>query len=111
MTEKRQKTPMVRWKHDKSLTKQSILEEYNFLYNYFFLEEAFANLLELVRRWTINHINIDLRHQYGISLAEAQTSLLAKRPKRRSRSGEKRLYSRASDKTNFQTDYTDGLDS
>ena len=28
-------------------------------------------------------VNIDLRHQYGISVAEAQTFLLARRPKRR----------------------------
>ena len=27
-----------------------------------------------------NYVNIDLRQQYGISVAETQTSLLAKRP-------------------------------
>ena len=80
MTDKRQKA--TRCKRDESLTKQSISERN--IYS-FFLEEAFSNLLELVRRWTINFINIDLLHQYGISLAEAQTSLLAKRP-----SGEER---------------------
>ena len=30
----------------------------------------------------IYYVNIDLRHQYGISVAESQTFLLAKRPKR-----------------------------
>ena len=65
-------------------------------------------LLELVRRWTkhftkidqekrkiyhiciwnphdyrIYYVNIDLRHQYGISVAESQTFLLAKRPLQR----------------------------
>ena len=28
-----------------------------------------------------NFVNIDLHHQYGISITEAQTSLLEKRPK------------------------------
>ena len=31
----------------------------------------------------IYYVNIDLRHQYGISAAESQTFLLAKRPQRR----------------------------
>ena len=31
----------------------------------------------------IYYVNIDLRHQYGISVAESQTYLLAKLPKRR----------------------------
>ena len=30
--------------------------------------------------YRIYYVNIDLRHQYGISVAESQTSLLAKRP-------------------------------
>ena len=35
-------------------------------------------------RMKLNHnINIDLCHQYGISVAESQTFLLAKRPQRR----------------------------
>ena len=33
--------------------------------------------------YRIYNINIDLRHQHGISLAESQTSPLAKRPWRR----------------------------
>ena len=31
----------------------------------------------------IYYVNIGLRHQYGISVAESQTFLLAKRPRRR----------------------------
>ena len=31
----------------------------------------------------INYVNIDLRHQYGISVSESQTFLRAKRPQRR----------------------------
>ena len=34
-------------------------------------------------KYQIYNVNIDLRHQYGICVAEAQTSLLAKRSKRR----------------------------
>ena len=33
--------------------------------------------------YRIHYVNIDLRHQYGISVAESQTFLLAKRPQRR----------------------------
>ena len=33
--------------------------------------------------YRIYYVNIDLRHHYGISVAEAQTFLLAKRPQRR----------------------------
>ena len=88
MTDKRQKATKVRCKHDEYLTKQSISERN--IYS-FFLEEAFSNLLELVRRWTINFINIDLLHQYWISLAEAQTSLW--RNALAARSEKKRLYS------------------
>ena len=33
--------------------------------------------------YRIYYVNIDLRHQYGISTAESQTFLLAKRPQRR----------------------------
>ena len=33
--------------------------------------------------YQIYYVNIDLRHQYGISAAESQTFLRAKRPKRR----------------------------
>ena len=30
--------------------------------------------------YRVNYVNIDLRHQYGISAAKAQTSLIVKRP-------------------------------
>ena len=33
--------------------------------------------------YRIYYVNIDLRHQYGISVAETQTFLNAKRPQRR----------------------------
>ena len=33
--------------------------------------------------YRIYYVNIDLRHQYGISVAESQTFLRAKRPERR----------------------------
>ena len=32
--------------------------------------------------YQIYHVNIELRHQYGISVAESQTFLLAERPQR-----------------------------
>ena len=35
------------------------------------------------RLYQIYYVNIDLRHQYGIKVAESQTFLRAKRPKRR----------------------------
>ena len=38
--------------------------------------------LEPYDYWS-HYVNIDLRHQYGISVAESQTFLLAKRPQRR----------------------------
>ena len=52
------------------------------------------NQPEDTQNWTINlylephdyrtyYVNIDLRHQYGISVAESQTFLRAKRPQRR----------------------------
>ena len=34
-----------------------------------------------MRVYWFNYVNIDFRHQYGISITEAQTSLLVKRPK------------------------------
>ena len=42
------------------------------------------------RDYRIYYVNIDLRHQYGISVAESQTFLLAKRPSA-AMSEEKRL--------------------
>ena len=38
--------------------------------------------LEPYDYWS-HYVNIDLRHQYGISVAESQTFILAKRPQRR----------------------------
>ena len=40
--------------------------------------------------YRIYYVNIDLRHQYGISVSESQTFLLAKRPSE-AMSEEKRL--------------------
>ena len=33
--------------------------------------------------YQVNHVNIDLRHQYGIYVTETETFLLEKRPERR----------------------------
>ena len=77
-----------------------------YLWNILFSRRSVWVLLELVGRWTqtfkpkstkrhvtnlylephdyrIYYVNIDLRHQYGISAAESQTFLHAKRPQRR----------------------------
>ena len=53
----------------------------------------YSNQPEDTKNWTklylephdyqIYYVNIDLRHQYGISAAESQTFLRAKRPQRR----------------------------
>ena len=53
----------------------------------------YQNRPEDTKNWTnfylepydyqIYYVNIDLRHQYGISAAESQTFLRAKRPQRR----------------------------
>ena len=43
----------------------------------------------------IYYANINLRHQYGISAAESQTFLRAKRPRRAAKSEEKRMFSQA----------------
>ena len=39
-----------------------------------------TNFLLEPQDYRVYYVNIDLRHQYGISVAEAQASLLAKRP-------------------------------
>ena len=39
-----------------------------------------TNLHEEPRDYRINYVNIDLRHQYGIPVADAQTSVLVKHP-------------------------------
>ena len=46
---------------------------------YLFIENQ-TNLHLEPHDYRIYYVNIDLRHQYGISVAEAQTFLLAKHP-------------------------------
>ena len=45
--------------------------------------QNWTNLYLEPHDYRIHYVNIDLRHQYGISVAESQTFLLAKRPQRR----------------------------
>ena len=45
---------------------------------------------------SLYYVNIDLHHQYGISLDKAQMSLLAKRPQLAARSGKRQMFSLAS---------------
>ena len=45
--------------------------------------ENWTNLCLEPHDYQIYFVNIDLRHQYGISAAESQTFLRAKRPQRR----------------------------
>ena len=45
--------------------------------------QNWTNLYLEPHDYRIYYVNIDLRHQYGISVAESQTFLLAKRPQRR----------------------------
>ena len=49
------------------------------------------------------NVNIDLRHQYGISIAVSQTFLFVKRPQM-GRSEEKRLFSQANTLRPFDLD-------
>ena len=97
MTDKRQKATKVKCKREESLTKQSMFVEYSLLFS----RRTIWDLLELVGRWTqhftkidqktrnighdywIFYVNIDLRHQYGISAAELQTFLHSKCPQLR----------------------------
>ena len=65
----------------------------------------YQNRPEDTKNWTnlylephdyqIYYVNIDLRHQYGISVAESQTFLWGKRPLAAT-SEEKRMFSQAS---------------
>ena len=99
MTDKRQKVVKVKCKCDESLTKQSIWVEYSILQMKHLSSAGahtqmnttlFQNRPGETYNWTnlhlephdyrIYYVNIDLRHQYGISIAESQTFLLAKRP-------------------------------
>ena len=42
--------------------------------------QNWTNLYVELRDYWIHYVNIDVRHQYGISVAEWQMFLLAKRP-------------------------------
>ena len=71
----------------------NLLQKSQYLWNIFFFGASVINRrtqtftiidqekhkIEQIYIW-INYVNIDLRHQYGISAAKAQTSLLVKRP-------------------------------
>ena len=99
MTDKRQEAKKVKCKGEESLTKQSIFVEYSLLWKkHLSLAGArwqmnttlHQNRQEVTQNWTnlylephdyrIHYVNINVRHQYGISVAESQTFLLAKRP-------------------------------
>ena len=54
-----------------------------------------TNFLLEPQDYRVYYVNIDLRHQYGISVSEAQASLLAKRPWRTAMNKERRLISQA----------------
>ena len=45
--------------------------------------QNWTNLYLEPHDYWIYYVSIDLRHQYGISVAESQTFLLAKRPRQR----------------------------
>ena len=97
-TKDKRRAAKVKCKHDESLTKQSICVEYSLLYKkHLSFAGAHSHNTTLFRNrpgetwnWTnlhlephdyrIYYVNIDLRHQYGISVAELQTFLLAKHP-------------------------------
>ena len=102
MTGKRQKATKVKCKREESVTKQSIFVEYSLLLQkhlsfagarWQMNSTLYQNRPEDTQNWTnlylephnywIYYVNIGLRHQYGISAAESQTFLLAKRPRRR----------------------------
>ena len=102
MTDKRQKATKVKCKREESLTKPSIFVEYSLLQknNLSFAEapgqintalyqnrpedtQNQTNLYLEPHDYRIYYVNTDLRHQYGISVAESQTFLFAKRPQRR----------------------------
>ena len=99
MTDKRQKATKVKCKREESLTKQSIFVEYSLLQkkhlsfsgahsqmnttlyqNWPGETENWTNLRLEPHYYWIYYVNIDLHPRYGISVAELQTFLLAKRP-------------------------------
>ena len=55
--------------------------------------QNWTNLYLEPHDYRIHYVNIDLRHQYGIYVAESQTFLLAKRSA--AKSEEKRMFSQA----------------
>ena len=102
MTDKRQKATKVKCNRKESFTKQSIFVEYNISRRSIWVfvgargqmdTTLYQNRPEDTQNWTnlhlkphdcrIYYVNINLRHQYGISVAESQTFLRAKRPQRR----------------------------
>ena len=95
MTDKRQKATKVKCKREESLTKQSIFVEYSLLQKKHLSftgvcwqmdTTLYQNRPEDTKNWTnlylephdhqISYVNIDLRHQYGISAAESQRLIL-----------------------------------
>ena len=88
-----------------SVNAMNLQQNSQYVWNIVLSRTSIWVLLELIRRWTERftkidqekrkieqiciwnpmttgfiYVNIDLRHQYGISVAESQTFLLAKRP-------------------------------
>ena len=57
--------------------------------------QNWTNLYLEPHDYRIHYVNIDLRHQYGISVAESQMFLRAKRPQRRRRKRKKWMFSQA----------------
>ena len=105
ITDKRQKASKIKCKREESLANQSIFVEYTRLQKkrwsfagarWQMNTTLYQNRPEDTQNWTNlylephdyrnYYVNIDLRHQHGISAAESQTFLLAKRlPRRRAR--------------------------
>ena len=88
MTDKRQKATKAKCKRDESLTKQPIFVEYSLLLKkHLSLGGAHSQMITIPKSTRRNvklnkftfetpwlpdyYINIDLRHQYGISVAES----------------------------------------
>ena len=57
--------------------------------------QNWTNLYLEPHDYRIHYVNIDLRHQYGISVAESQTFLRTKRPQRRRRKQKEWMFSQA----------------
>ena len=112
MTDKRHEATKVKCKREESLTKQPIFVEYSLLQKKHLSfagargqinTTLYQNRPEDTQNWTnlhlephdywIYYVRIDLGHQYGISVAEWQTFLRAKRPT--TKSEEKRMFLQA----------------